>query len=130
LTPLPTTQHSNKLTSFSDISLVRTPPTALPLSACFLRKGWLSLIKLYVGSGRVQVAKLLLDMLPTDLSAITNPEDMATEYLQYRQFFKIWEMLDRVVECQSLEVTQVMSKDTKKAWLNDYEVCAAAFFLL
>jgi nuclear pore complex protein Nup107 len=69
-------------------------------------------------------------MLPTDLSAITNPEERATEYLQYRQFFNIWELLDRVVECQSLEVSQVMSKETKKAWLDDYQVCIVAIFLV
>jgi len=79
------------------------------------------IFRYFLGSGRVQVAKLLLDMLPTDLSAIMNPEERATEYLHYRQFFNIWELLDRVVECQSLEVSQVMSRETKKAWLDDYQ---------
>lgn len=60
-------------------------------------------------------------MLPLELASISEPEETATEYLHYRQFFNIWETLARVVECQALEV-QVMSKDTKAAWLKDYVV--------
>jgi hypothetical protein len=66
-------------------------------------------------------------MLPSELSSISNPEERAAEFLHYRQFFKIWEMLDRVVECQSLEVGVVASKETKKAWLGDYQVCVFCF---
>ncbi|KAF4588314.1 Nucleoporin nup84 [Pleurotus pulmonarius] len=47
------------------------------------------------------------------------PEEMATEYLHYQQFFAIWEALERVVECESLESPQ-MNRETKSAWLKDY----------
>lgn len=33
----------------------------------------------------------------------------------------VWEALDRVVECQALEVPQ-MTMDTRAAWLSDYKV--------
>ncbi|KAG1841563.1 hypothetical protein DFJ58DRAFT_718154 [Suillus subalutaceus] len=35
-------------------------------------------------------------------------------------FFTIWDSLDRVVECQSLEVS-IMNRDTRAAWLSDYK---------
>lgn len=75
----------------------------------------------FTGSGRIQVAQLLLRMLPLELASISEPEERATEYLHYRQFFNIWETLARIVECQALEV-QVMSKDTRAAWIKDYTV--------
>lgn len=61
-------------------------------------------------------------MLPRELASINEPEDRATEYLHYRQFFNIWELLDRVVQCQSLQLS-LMNKDTRTAWLSDYGVC-------
>lgn len=60
-------------------------------------------------------------MLPPELATISEPDDCATEYLHYRQFFNIWEILERVVECQALEVHH-MNKDTRAAWLKDYTV--------
>lgn len=60
-------------------------------------------------------------MLPPELASIGDPEVQATEYLHYRQFFLIWENLERIVECQSLEVPH-MNKDTRQAWLQDYRV--------
>jgi nuclear pore complex protein Nup107 len=66
-------------------------------------------------------------MLPPELASIGDPE-RAVEYLHYRQFFTIWETLDRVVECQALEVLP-MNKDTRVAWLKDYQV-RNEFFLL
>ncbi|KAF9244485.1 107-domain-containing protein [Melanogaster broomeanus] len=71
-------------------------------------------------SGRVALARNLLGMLPIELASIDEPEDLATEYLHYRQFFNTWELLDRVVACQSLEVS-LMNKDMRMAWLNDYK---------
>jgi nuclear pore complex protein Nup107 len=71
--------------------------------------------------GRVDVARLLLDLLPPELAAISTPEERAAEYLDYRQFFIAWETLERVAECQSLEAPQT-SRDTRAAWLRDYTV--------
>ena len=69
----------------------------------------------------MQLAKSVLELLPPELSSIKYPEDRSNEYIHYRQFFHVWETLDRVVECQALEVPQ-MTKDTRAAWLSDYTV--------
>lgn len=60
-------------------------------------------------------------MLPSELASIGEPEERATEYLHYRQFFMIWETLERVVEYQALDVPN-MNKETRLAWLGDYRV--------
>jgi len=65
---------------------------------------------------------MVLAMLPPELASIDTPEERAIEYLHYRQFFMIWETLDKVVECQALEVLP-MNKDTRSTWLKDYKVC-------
>ena len=73
-------------------------------------------------SGRVNLARQLLDMLPHDLASINEPEHRATEYLHYRQFFNVWELIDKVVQCQSLQVSLV-NKDARATWLSNYRVC-------
>ncbi|KAF8884657.1 nuclear pore protein 84/107 [Infundibulicybe gibba] len=77
------------------------------------------ILRYFLGAGRVQVAQKLLEMLPPEIGSIAEPEERATEYLHYRQFFMIMETLDRVVECQSLEASH-MNKETRSAWLADY----------
>ncbi|KAJ7184429.1 nuclear pore protein 84/107 [Mycena filopes] len=77
------------------------------------------ILRYFLGSGRVQVAQRLLVMLPLELASISEPEERATEYLHYRQFFLIWDTLERVVECQALETPQ-MNRNTRAAWLEDY----------
>ncbi len=72
------------------------------------------------GRGRLQLAKNLLEMLPPELGTLQDPEDQATEYMHYRQFFGVWETFARVVECQALEQPQ-MNKENRVAWLNDYK---------
>ncbi|GLB38465.1 putative nuclear pore protein 84 / 107 [Lyophyllum shimeji] len=88
-----------------------TYPTALEQANVILRY--------FLGSGRVQLAQTLLGMLPAELAAIGEPEEQATEYLHYRQFFIIWETLDRVVQSQALEIAH-MNRETRLAWLTDY----------
>ncbi|KAF7323271.1 Nuclear pore complex protein [Mycena chlorophos] len=78
------------------------------------------ILRYFLGSGRVQLAQKLLTLLPIELASIGEPEERATEYLHYRQFFVIWETLERVVECQALETPQ-MNRSTRAAWLEDYE---------
>ncbi|KAJ3988288.1 nuclear pore protein 84/107 [Lentinula detonsa] len=75
----------------------------------------------FLATGRVQLAQQLLNMLPTELAAVGEPEEQATEYLHYRQFFSIWETLERIVECQALGVSD-MNRDTRRAWLQDYKL--------
>ncbi|KAJ7118836.1 nuclear pore protein 84/107 [Mycena epipterygia] len=77
------------------------------------------ILRYFLDSGRVQVAQRLLVMLPLELASISEPEERATEYLHYRQFFIIWDTLERVVECQALETPQ-MNRNTRAAWLEDY----------
>ncbi|KAI1789328.1 nuclear pore protein 84/107 [Ganoderma leucocontextum] len=78
------------------------------------------ILRYFLGRGRIQLSKTLLDMLPPELGSLTEPEDQATEYMHYRQFFNVWELLARVVETQVLEQPQ-MNKDTRAAWLSDYK---------
>jgi nuclear pore complex protein Nup107 len=73
------------------------------------------------GAGRVHLALTLLGMLPPELATIGDPEERATEYLHYRQFFTIWETLEQVVECQAKEVPG-MGREAKAGWLEDYRV--------
>ena len=49
-------------------------------------------------------------MLPAELAGISEPEERATEYLHYRQFFLVWESLERVVAVQALEIDMDMSR--------------------
>jgi nuclear pore complex protein Nup107 len=60
-------------------------------------------------------------MLPAELSSITEPAWLGAEYLHYRLFFNVWDTMERVVECVSLEVLQ-MGRETRLAWMKDYEV--------
>ncbi|RPD76536.1 hypothetical protein L226DRAFT_460097 [Lentinus tigrinus ALCF2SS1-7] len=78
------------------------------------------ILRYFLGRGRIQLAKNLLEMLPPELGTLQDPEDQATEYMHYRQFFGVWEAFARVVECQALEQPQ-MNKETRAAWLNDYK---------
>jgi nuclear pore complex protein Nup107 len=75
------------------------------------------------------VARVLLDLLPPELAAISTPEERAAEYLDYRQFFIAWETLERVKECQTLEASQ-MSRDSRTTWLRDYGVRILILFFL
>ncbi|KAK7060258.1 Nucleoporin nup84 [Paramarasmius palmivorus] len=86
------------------------------------------ILRYFLASGRIQLARELLSMLPPELASITTDdlEVQATEYLHYRQFFTIWETLERVVECQALEAPN-MSRDTKQAWLEDYKAFLSSF---
>ncbi|EDQ98148.1 uncharacterized protein LACBIDRAFT_309794 [Laccaria bicolor S238N-H82] len=77
------------------------------------------ILRYFLGTGRVQAAQSLLDVLPPELAGISEPEERATEYLHYRQFFVIWETVERVVDCQSQHVPG-MNKDAKATWLDDY----------
>ncbi|KAG1763900.1 107-domain-containing protein [Suillus placidus] len=75
----------------------------------------------FLDAGRVSLAKNLVEMLPRELDSIDQPEERVAEYFHYRQFFTIWDSLDRrVVECQSLEVS-IMNRDNRAAWLSDYK---------
>ena len=62
------------------------------------------MLYIYPASGRIKLAQRIPENLPPDLAAIPEPEERATEYLHYRQFFIVWETLDRVVSFQALEV--------------------------
>ena len=111
-----TIPRSSKPTSSSATSSVSL---STPVSACSI----LLMLKMPrpEGRGRIQLSKTLLDMLPPELGSLTEPEDQATEFMHYRQFFNVWELLARVVETQALEQPQ-MNKETRLAWLNDYKV--------
>jgi hypothetical protein len=67
--------------------------------------------------GRVSVARSLLQVLPKELSGIQEPEAQAMEYLQYRQFFGVWEAFEYVGEWKAEEVSGI-----RGAWLQEYSV--------
>ena len=72
-------------------------------------------------AGRIQLAQSLLELLPIELGSIPEPEEKATEYLHYRQFFTVWDVLESVVECQSQDVPG-LDRERKTVWLNRYRV--------
>jgi hypothetical protein len=61
-------------------------------------------------SGRIKLAQSVLELLPAQLAGISEPEERATEYLHYRQFFVVWDSLERVVAFQALEVDMDISR--------------------
>lgn len=61
-------------------------------------------------------------MLPPALGTLRDPEDRAMEYMHYRQFFSVWSILSRVVECAALEGPH-MNKEARAEWLEEYKVC-------
>ncbi|KAF9475041.1 hypothetical protein BDN70DRAFT_884207 [Pholiota conissans] len=90
------------------------------------------ILRYFLGAGRVQAAhSLLVDptddtkALPDELATLAEPEEIATEYLHYRQFFVIWETLEEVVNCQAEESMIGQSgassaRDAKAAWVARY----------
>ena len=71
----------------------------------------------------MQLAQTLSGMLPPELAALGVPEERATEYLHYRQFFMIWETLGRVVEAQAGEISGTgTGREARAGWLADYRV--------
>lgn len=46
--------------------------------------------------------------------------------MNYRKFFNVWETIERVGECASLE-TPGMNRETRAAWVKDYEVGSRLF---
>ena len=78
-------------------------------------------------AGRIQLAQSLLELLPIELGSIPEPEEKATEYLHYRQFFVVWDVLASVVECQSLDVPG-LDRERKAVWLNRYRVRSIFYY--
>jgi hypothetical protein len=68
-------------------------------------------------------------MVPSELASISEPEDKATEYLHYRQFFVIWELLEEVVECQAAGNGGLgLGKEEYTNWVNRYRVIVFGLF--
>jgi hypothetical protein len=55
-------------------------------------------------SGRIIVVKVILDMLLPEFAGTVETKECATEYVAYHMLFRVLEVLDRVSNCQSLEV--------------------------
>lgn len=79
------------------------------------------IIRYFLGSGNIWVAKKIPDDLPEELASIDKLEDIATEYMHYRQLIHVWDIFDRVAEVIDIEVADKWTKDAKVAWLNEYE---------
>jgi len=55
------------------------------------------------------------------LAVISEPEDFATEYLHFRQFFLVWETLEKIYESQSTW-GRGLTVDEKPTWVAEYRV--------
>ncbi|KAF8343281.1 hypothetical protein F5887DRAFT_1214057 [Amanita rubescens] len=65
---------------------------------------------------RLKLAQCVLDMLPAGLAGISEPEERATEYPHYRQFFLALEIDMDMSRIGSIGA----SRETRAAWLSDY----------
>jgi nuclear pore complex protein Nup107 len=115
------------------------PPLSLPL---YLLSPFLTYSipfdSVSTGAGRVQAAHALLALLPVELAELAEPEEVATEYLHYRQFFVIWDTLARVVAWQAQEqegggMTLGVGgggREARGAWVAEYRVRYARFVVV
>ncbi|KAF8900838.1 nuclear pore protein 84/107 [Gymnopilus junonius] len=82
------------------------------------------ILRYFLGAGRIQAAQNLLDLLPPELASIDDPEEIATEYLHYRQFFLIWDSISQVTEWQAQEGLMTQgpgaTREAKQVWLAEY----------
>ncbi|TFK45781.1 hypothetical protein OE88DRAFT_1639447 [Heliocybe sulcata] len=82
------------------------------------------ILRYFLAAGRIHIAAHLLSTLPPGLAAITQPEDLAEEYLGYRVFFQVRDTLERVLEFRAQE-TQVqagtMSMEAEIRWKDGYK---------
>jgi len=78
-------------------------------------------IRYFLGTGNIYVAMGMLDILPEELVPIDEPEDIATEYMHYRQLFFVWDLFERVADVSGKEIASELTKDAKVAWLNQYK---------
>ncbi|EMD36111.1 hypothetical protein CERSUDRAFT_116015 [Gelatoporia subvermispora B] len=78
------------------------------------------ILRYFLARGRVQVAQTVLEMLPPALGTRRDPEERATEYMHYRQFFSVWAVLARVVESASAGEQQI-GKEAHAEWLEEYK---------
>ena len=79
------------------------------------------IIRYFLATGNAYVAKGTLDVLPEELASISEPEDIATEYMHYRQFFYVWELFERIVDVNEVNTALELTKDFKVAWLEEYK---------
>ncbi|EJC99448.1 uncharacterized protein FOMMEDRAFT_148674 [Fomitiporia mediterranea MF3/22] len=82
-----------------------------------------AIFRYFLGCGKVQAARILLRMLPSQLQSLP-VNDMrsrmhSTEYLHYFQFFAIWDLFDRIAELQEAE-SGCSTRGAKEAWLASY----------
>ena len=79
------------------------------------------IIRYFLGAGNISVSRRLLHDLPEQLASIDKPEDIATEYMHYRQLFHVWDLFERIGEITGIDITNEPTKDLKAAWLNEYK---------
>lgn len=86
------------------------------------------IIRYFLGSGNIWVAKKTPDNLPGELTSIEKLEDIATEYMHYQQLIHVWDIFDRIAEVVDIEIADEWTKDAKVAWLNEYEALVNEVF--
>lgn len=91
-----------------------------------------AILRYFLGAGRVNAAQSLLSLLPAELASISDPEEVATEYLHYRQFFVIWDSIAAVVDCQAQEARFAQNsgpgsnREARAQWIAQYRVCLSS----
>lgn len=78
------------------------------------------IIRYFLGAGNISVSRMLLHDLPEQLASIDEPEDIATEYMHYRQLFHVWDLFERIAEITRAEINE-LTKDIRVAWTNEYK---------
>ena len=78
------------------------------------------IIRYFLGAGNISVSRRLLLDLPERLASIDEPEDIATEYMHYRQLFHVWDLFERIAEITGADINE-LTKDIRVAWLNEYK---------
>ena len=78
-------------------------------------------IRHFLGTGDIYVARGVLDSLPERLASIAEPEEIATEYMHYRQLFHVWDLFERIADVIGLESVRELTKDAKVLWLTEYK---------
>jgi len=78
------------------------------------------IIRYFLGAGNISVSRRLLLDIPEQLASIDEPEDIATEYMHYRQLFHVWDLFERIAEITRAEINE-LTKDIRVAWVNEYK---------
>ncbi|KIY49632.1 hypothetical protein FISHEDRAFT_40657 [Fistulina hepatica ATCC 64428] len=79
-----------------------------------------TILRYFLATGKVDLARDLRETLEDELNSIAESKEDAKEYMHYTKFFDIWDLFDRIAECEASKVAQ-MSVDASQLWLQQYK---------